>query len=87
LIIHYHPGKSNVSADSLSRFPVDQLDACVENFPMANVMVQDNVDQGEESQVSVVEEVGRDSCLNEELEQFTIAAVQPVPQNKTRSGE
>ena len=40
-------------------------------------MVQD---EGEESQVSVVEEVGQDSCLNEESEQLTIAAVQPVPQ-------
>jgi len=78
---------SNVSANGLSRFPVDQLDACVGNFPVATVMVQDDVDQGEESQVLVVEKVGQDSCLNEESEQFTIAAVQPILQDKTRSGE
>jgi len=88
LTIHYRPGKSNVSADTLSRFPVDQSDVCIEDCLMAAVMEQGDSSEGEKSELLpgvAVDLVGEEDCLDKgRPEQAIVATVQ---QDKAKSEE
>ena len=67
-VIHYHPGKSNVSADSLSCYPVGKPsmhDACADNFLLAAIISKEGIDKEVESSrslSSVPSKLGEFSC-------------------------
>ena len=67
-VIHYHPGKSSVSADSLSCYPVGQPsmhDACANNFLAAAILSKEGIDnEGDSSRSlsSVPSKLGKFSC-------------------------
>ena len=78
LTIHYRPGKSNVSGDTLSRFPVDQSDVCIEDSLVAAVMEEGDSSEGEKSELLpgvAVDLVGEEDCLDKGPAQAIIATI------------
>ena len=87
IVIYYHPGKSNVSGDSLSRYPVAQssmYNACEENSPVAAIISMEGIDKEGESSSSLSprpSKVEKPSCSKEVRNKGTkeccVAAVLP----------
>ena len=87
IVIHYRPGKSNVSADSLSRYPVAQsskYDVCAENSTVAAIISKEGVDKEGESSSRLSlrqSKVEKPSCSkevrNKGTEECCVAAVSP----------
>ena len=88
IVIYYRPGKSNVSADSLSRYPVVQSskydDVCVENSPVAAIISKEGIDKEWESSSSLSprpSKVEKLSCSkevrNKGTEECCVAAMAP----------
>ena len=87
IVIHYRPGKSNVSADSLSRYPVAQsskYDVCAENSPVAGIINKEGIDKEGESSSSLSprpSKVEKLTCSkevrNKGTEECCVAAVSP----------
>ena len=85
IVIQYHPGKSNVSADSLSHYPVAQstmYNVCAENSPVAAIIYKEGIDKEGESRSSLSlrpSKVEKPSCSkevsNKGTEECCIAAV------------
>ena len=71
ITIHYHPGKSNASADSLSHHPVGRSfihDADTENSIVAAIVGSEDIDEEEESSSKlslILSELEKSSCLVE----------------------
>ena len=96
ITIHYHPGKSNASADSLSHHPVGQLsmhDADTENSIVAATVGPEDTDEEEESSRKlslVLSELEKSSCQVEvkhkRTAEFCVAAVAPELQEETQGG-
>ena len=92
IVIHYCPHKSNVSADSLFRYPVAQsskYDVCAENSLVAATS-QEGIDKEGENSSSlspVLSELEKSSCLKEvknERNKHCVAAVMPELWDKTK---
>ena len=96
ITIHYRPGKSNASADSLSRHPVGRSfihDADTENSIVAAIVGPEDIDEEEESRGKlslVLSELVKSSCKVEvkhkRTEELCVAAVAPELQEETQSG-
>ena len=97
IVIHYHPGKSNVSADSLSRYPVAQsskYDVCAENPPVAAIVSKEGIDKEWESSSSLSprpSKVEKLSCSkevrNKGTEECCVAAVSPELWDEVKDNE
>ena len=95
ITIHYCPGKSNASADSLSHHPVRRSsihDADTENSIVAAIVGPEDIDEEEESRSKlslVLLELEKSSCpvevKHKRTEEFCVAAVAPELQ-ETQSG-
>ena len=81
IVIHYRPGKSNVSADSLSRYPVAQsskYDVCAENSPVAAIISKEGIDKEGESSSSLSPRPSKvEKLRNKGTEECCVAAVSP----------
>ena len=95
ITIHYHPGKSNASADSLSCHPVGRSfihDTDTENSIVAAILGSEDIDEEEESSSKlslVLSELEKSSCpvevKHKRTEEFCVAAVVPELQEETQS--
>ena len=96
IIIHFCPGKSNASADSLSRHPEGQSsihDSDTENSIVAAMVDLEDIDEEEESSSKlslVLSGLEKSSCLVEvndkRTEEVWVAAVAPELHEETQSG-
>ena len=87
IVIHYRPGKSNISADSSSCYRVAQsskYDVCAENSPVAAIISKEAIDKEGESSSSLSprpSKVEKLSCSkevrNKGTEECCVAAVSP----------
>ena len=87
IVIHYRTDKSNVSADSLSHYPVAQsskYDVCAEKSPVAAIISKEGIDKEGESSSSLSprpSKVEKLSCSkevrNKGTEECCVAAVSP----------
>ena len=95
--IHYRLGKSNVSADSFSRYPVAQsskYDVCAENSPVAAIISKEGIDKEWESSSSLSprpSKVEKLSCSKEVrkkgTEECCVAAVSPELRDEAKDKE
>ena len=87
IVIYYRPGKSKVSADSLSHYPVAQsskYDVCAENSPVAAIISKEGIDKEGERSSSLSprpSKVEKLSCSkevrNKGTEECCVTAVSP----------
>ena len=97
VIFHYRPGKSNVSADSLSRYPVAQssmYDVCAQNSPVAAIISKESIDKEGESSSSlsprpskVEKPSSSKEVRNKGTKECYVAAVSPEMRDEAKGKE